>query len=148
MEVESGGGTKGRNLSRGHGIKDERDFPAEAGPGGAAVHNDGFEIHDAVAARGGQMDTEGEGGAGFTRPIAPENRPMLTDLLQFKLGKLLPCRDTGGGRPRGGDHGSCHRVGIGGISGRFVWDATARVPGVKHSGILETIYARELTASP
>lgn len=110
MKIESGSGAEGRNLGRRHGIKNERDFPAEIGPGGTAVHDNGFEIHDPVAARGGQMDAEGERGAGFARPIATEHRPMLADLLQFKLGKPLPCGDTGGGRPCGGVQRSSHRV--------------------------------------
>ena len=86
-----GGGTEGHLLRAGHGVEQERDFPAESGLGlrGVAVHHDGFEVHEAVAAGRGQMDAEDEGGAWFTGAVAAKYRAVRADLLQLEMGKRL-----------------------------------------------------------
>ena len=109
MEIDSGGIAESAFLSRGHGVEYEGDFPAKVCPTGAAVHDDGFEVHDAMVPGGGQVDAESEGSAGLAGATAAEDGSVFADLVQFKPGESLPCGDTGASRPCGGDRGSGHR---------------------------------------
>ena len=109
VEIESGGVAESAFLGRRHGVKYEGDFPAEVCATGAAVHDDGFEAHDAMVSCGREVNTECEGGAWLAGATAAENGPVFTDLLSFEPGKSLPCGDTGASRPCGGDRGRSHR---------------------------------------
>ncbi len=90
VEIDPGGGAEGALLSRSHGVEYEGDFPAKVCATGAAVHDDGFEVHDAMVPGRGQVDAESEGGAWLAGATAAEDGSVFTDLLQFKPGKLLP----------------------------------------------------------
>ena len=60
MKIDSGSGAQGGNLGGRDGFKNQRYFPAEfcARACGAAIDDDGFEIHQSIASRGRKMNAK------------------------------------------------------------------------------------------